>query len=101
MMPLTIAIVLTLTMSGCSADNSSVKETETPAQVESSTQITAQCTDSDLGKDTSLKGKVSLGNQSFLDKCVSNFVIEYYCEDGQALSQNFRCENNCDNGACV
>jgi hypothetical protein len=34
------------------------------------------------------------------DQCIANFVKEYYCEDSQIKTQNFRCENTCAEGAC-
>lgn len=34
------------------------------------------------------------------DQCTANFVTEYYCEGCQIMTQNFRCENSCVEGAC-
>ena len=102
---LTIAIVLTLTFSGCApvatvqnSENASAAANAAASQ-DLQPQVQA-CMDSDGGKDATVRGKVSLGNVSYMDKCSGPFLIEYYCENGNAVTQNFRCEKGCDNGAC-
>ena len=63
-----------------------------------------QCSDSDNGKDTSVKGVVSKGRNENTDTCYDlNFVNEYYCENNEVLSERIQCPSKytCLNGACV
>jgi len=97
---LAIAAVLTLTISGCSKDTTDITGgpvANAPAAVQADA---SGCVDSDGGKDTAVRGKVTAGNSSYMDKCADPFLVEYYCENGQAETQNFRCEKGCDSGAC-
>ena len=99
---LAIAAVLTLTLNGC-AKQETAPATQPAAQAAPSQQspaLVAGCIDSDGGKDTTIKGKVTVGNTSYVDKCADPFMIEYYCENDQAVTQNFRCDSGCDKGAC-
>ncbi|MBW3023235.1 hypothetical protein KY308_03970 [Candidatus Woesearchaeota archaeon] len=101
---LTIAIVLSLTFSGCSSSEApevseqpqvvAESQPETPATGKATSVL---CSDSD-GQDKLTKGRVTVGNISYVDKCASPFLIEYYCEDGAVANKIFRCE--CEGGAC-
>ena len=102
---LTIAVVLTLTFNGCSPVTTVQKSENTAAAANATIPQDLQpqpqaCIDSDAGKDTTIRGKVAVGNVSYMDKCSGPFLIEYYCENGNVVTQNFRCEKGCDNGAC-
>ena len=100
---LTAAAVLTLTLSGCAKQEAAPAQQTTQTSAVPSQQNPASvagCIDSDGGKDTTVKGKVTVGNTSNMDKCADPFAIEYYCNNGQIATQNFRCQNGCDNGAC-
>jgi hypothetical protein len=100
---LTMAAVLTLTLSGCAKQEAAPAQQTTQPEAAPSQQNPAPvagCIDSDGGKDTTVRGKVSSGNTSYMDKCADPFAIEYYCDNGQVAVQNFRCEKGCDNGAC-
>ena len=106
---LAMAAVLSLTISGCSSQGANTgAQTSAPATTPTGDVAAAApqagnsgCIDSDGGKDTTVRGKVTVGNMSFMDNCASPFVVEYYCENGQAENQNFRCEKECDKGACA
>jgi len=68
-------------------------------------RIEASCTDSDNGAANDISGAVEgiLEDGSdfdFEDRCVGNILIEYYCEDNTYNSQNVRCDNKCEDGAC-
>ncbi|MBI4152588.1 hypothetical protein HY495_02655 [Candidatus Woesearchaeota archaeon] len=44
------------------------------------------------------KGK----SYSYEDKCYKDGLIEYYCNEGKGVSRvGVKCENGCENGACV
>lgn len=64
------------------------------------------CEDTDNGKDKETKGTVSGvdidGNSyEFEDECVETWLIEYFCEGDEYKNQNFICDNDCENGACI
>jgi hypothetical protein len=62
------------------------------------------CSDSDQGVDPTVKGTVTIGNESYEDSCKDNAtVLEYYC-DNNALGQSEAvCPDGfmCGDGACV
>lgn len=71
----------------------------------------AKCSDGDGGIFSKIAGKVRTKTLSLLgravysdrfDRCASNTIlIEYYCnKDRKAQSQQMKCENGCENGAC-
>lgn len=78
---------------------------ETPAAV-TGQNIAASCGDSDGGIDKTVKGGITgewMDGTSFdeMDDCIGSvYLVEYYCEDGQPRSQNFRCETECFKGIC-
>jgi hypothetical protein len=62
------------------------------------------CSDSDGGKDASVKGTVSKGSQSSTDSCAdSDSVKEYFCAAGDVQTENVDCPSGfgCDEGRCV
>ncbi len=65
--------------------------------------VTSECSDSD-GLNPNTAGTTILNSDGKTitrhDLCTANFVTEYYCEDNQLKTQNFRCENTCAEGAC-
>jgi hypothetical protein len=72
---------------------------------------TQLCTDSDNGKDASIKGSVQYGYyNTYTDECVRNdfslsgtVLKEYYCEDDQVKSEGIDCASDglfCFNGKC-
>jgi hypothetical protein len=60
------------------------------------------CIDSDAGKDSFNAGFVNYGNQTFTDVCEdSNYVREWYCLWEKPNDVSIRCENGCEEGACL
>jgi hypothetical protein len=64
------------------------------------------CEDTDGGKDKETKGTVSGvdidGKEyEFDDECVVTWLVEYFCEGDEYKNQNFICDNDCKNGACI
>jgi len=64
------------------------------------------CEDSDDGKDKETKGTISGvdidGNTyEYEDECVATWLVEYFCDGDEQKNQNFICDNDCQNGACV
>lgn len=57
-----------------------------------------ECADTDDGNFPLVDGKVTAsGGYERFDTCIgANMLIEQYCEDGKAMTQNYRCENVCD-----
>jgi len=102
LMLLGIAIALTLSLSGCSSVvkvNAPVesKATEVLNQAQP-TQVQSSCSDSDSGIDPKVKGTVTAGEVKRTDTCLSPFLVEYYCDNGEIANKNIRCE--CSNGKC-
>jgi hypothetical protein len=72
-------------------------------------EMPTNCTDSDLGKDESKKGMVSITKGFTLftkesDYCVDeNNVREFYCDNSTLGSQIIKCgeDHGCTNGACI
>ncbi|MEM4663157.1 MAG: hypothetical protein QXM75_03995 [Candidatus Diapherotrites archaeon] len=58
------------------------------------------CTDSDGGKNFSVRGLTVFGGTNYEDFCNGNVVTEYYCEGGKGYSTTYLCPNGCSNGAC-
>ncbi|NYZ74436.1 hypothetical protein H0O00_04805 [Candidatus Micrarchaeota archaeon] len=64
----------------------------------------ATCTDSDGGKDTSVKGTTTKGTESSTDTCVgTTSVKEYLCTDNEIASETMQCGSgySCNAGKCV
>ena len=91
-----LAVLLLIVLAGCS-DNGMKKITG------AATGIAGECSDSD-GIDSAEAGEVVLETGSEVikrhDLCIDVFLVEYYCEDTQIQTQNFRCVNGCEEGAC-
>lgn len=69
---------------------------------------TPECTDSDNGKDYSVKGETADFGNTRKDSCFdSNTVTEFYCEQAEGQTRPSRaaeqkiCEYGCNDGACV
>jgi hypothetical protein len=63
-----------------------------------------KCTDSDGGKDYSVKGSVSFGGTEHEDSCMFNqdkFLVEAYCENNFQKLETVECKDRCENGKCV
>ena len=69
------------------------------------------CTDSDGGQNYNVKGTVSYGNWTRIDRCGSydnnpsnnlNDLNEFYCRsDGEPVEEVYTCPNGCKDGACL
>jgi len=61
------------------------------------------CYDSDGGKDTSVKGTITYGSDSYTDECSGSDVKEYFCEDNSPNSEVISCSSGytCEDGVCV
>ena len=60
--------------------------------------FTNTCTDSDGGRDYSVKGMLGNGNE---DVCLSRVRLrEWYCKGKTPKSVIYNCEYGCENGAC-
>ena len=108
---LAIAFLVTaIFISGCNT------EQETPTIVLTSDKETKattahvggpmSCEDSDGGKDKETAGTVTGvdidGNSYELDdECVVTWLVEYFCDGDEQKNQNFICDNDCQDGACV
>jgi hypothetical protein len=63
--------------------------------------VSAECVDSDTGKNKYESGVVTSNGETFPDKCEKENIIEYFCSiDGVASFSLLPCVNGCDNGAC-
>ncbi len=73
---------------------------------------TAKCTETDKGKDLSVKGITKYENKLYgagdtipTDFCPPNglYVTEYFCEDGVIKQESIKCDSGflCSDGACV
>jgi uncharacterized protein YceK len=100
-----ICLVILVLLIGCSsADKKVVVAEKTGAIITSSGDLTVNCYDSDGGKILDVKGTVSGtsdgGSFEETDTCVGDFLVEYYCENGDKTNDNIRCDNTCIDGAC-
>jgi len=61
------------------------------------------CTDSDGGKNYSMKGTTSLGSVNYSDSCTGGdlSVLEYFCESNQIKSESYTCSDVCSHGVCL
>ena len=90
-----LVLVVSLILTACSNSGNQI----TGAAV----GVAGECSDSD-GLNSNTAGTTILNSDGNLikrhDLCTANFVTEYYCENNELKSQNFRCENGCAEGAC-
>lgn len=107
-----IAIVLSLTFAGCSSktpvegkatsilnDNGANKYASDFSNTAKIVEDTP-CVDTDNGINKDVKGKVTNDGMERNDRCISSFLLEFYCdENGKTANQNIRC--NCSEGKCV
>jgi len=89
-----VAIVLTLTLTGCSGISAPVDGKATSVL----SQPQADCTDSDGGINKDVQGTVVSNGIKRTDLCYGPFVVEYYCDNGKLANVNVRC--NCSEGKC-
>ncbi|MEN9625982.1 MAG: hypothetical protein RL557_310 [archaeon] len=64
----------------------------------------AKCTDSDNGKNYSIKGKTCLGKRCLEDSCNRNNLTEFFCGKGIIRNESYDCSKEgkiCSDGACV
>lgn len=76
----------------------------TPQQGEGGTPVSANCVDSDNGKNALELGTTTKGTESFSDSCspASNAVFEYYCSSNAITSESVPCPagTECNAGKC-
>ena len=60
----------------------------------------AACYDTD-GSDLFTKGTVTDAAGNYTDTCNSGFIIEYICKDGAHGRTAQKCDEGCDDGACI
>jgi hypothetical protein len=111
MIILAIAFLITAVfISGCQTapENETVVVTSDTEAGETTEYVGGpmSCEDTDSGKDKETKGEVSGvdidGNTySYDDECVETWLIEYFCDGDEHKNQNFICDNECKNGACI
>ncbi len=90
-----LVLVVSLVLTGCANTSNNITGAAVGAPCE--------CSDSDgLNPNTAGITIINSDGKTITrhDQCIANFVTEYYCEDCQLLSKNFRCENGCNEGAC-
>ncbi|MEW6722082.1 MAG: Kazal-type serine protease inhibitor family protein, partial [Candidatus Micrarchaeota archaeon] len=62
------------------------------------------CSDSDGGKDASVKGSATDNSGEYADSCSDDAtVLEYFCDNLTAVSEGISCAEGeiCDGGACI
>jgi len=73
--------------------------------VVSGSSDTTICTDSDDGIDYDVKGVTCVGNNCKTDVCLTDNsyynLKEYYCQSDSMTNKNYKCPDDCVNGACV
>jgi len=65
---------------------------------------TPACTDSDEGKNATVKGTVTVGSDMFTDTCNGTATVkEYYCDGNESASRLMDCPEGttCKSGACA
>lgn len=63
-----------------------------------------QCSDSDMGRVYNIGGTVQVERDGYNDLCVnSNTLREWYCDNGQAVSEDISCSTDCVGfpGSCI
>lgn len=61
-----------------------------------------KCSDNDGGMDFDVKGSVSYNNRNYEDQCVgSHHLKERYCNSNWMLLTHHKCDNGCQDGACL
>ncbi len=77
-------------------------ENKEPAQVPAVTgQVVAQelCKKTDKGVEGTLANGTSFSKEN---KCFGGlFLVSYYCDNGEVMNTNTRCENGCKKAACL
>jgi len=63
--------------------------------------VTAQCTDTDGGKNKYESGSVTDPQGAYEDECLEENIKEYFCSvEGIAAYTTLQCVNGCQEGAC-
>jgi hypothetical protein len=87
----------------CTDSNYCGVTTNKPAETQNCT-VTASCTDSDNGKDITIKGTLIYRGITYTDKCDAKYptyVLEYYCDStGIGKSEWGSCPGGCLDGVC-
>ncbi len=64
--------------------------------------VSAQCIDTDGGKNKYEPGTITDQKDSYSDVCDNENIQEYFCSiEGIAEYTTLQCVNGCDNGACL
>lgn len=64
--------------------------------------VSAQCTDTDGGKNYDVASSVVVGNSLSWDSCTDNLTLqEQFCENDQKQSESYQCPNGCFAGRCL
>ena len=98
-----IALALSLTFAGCAKEDIPMEGKATSILNDEQTEKPDEqnpCIDSDGGIEIEVNGTVTTADgKTAKDECVSAFLIEYYCEDGDIRNKNVRCF--CRGGECI
>jgi|APSaa5957512576_1039674.scaffolds.fasta_scaffold03395_3 hypothetical protein len=84
------------------------------ACIENVSEEVTTCSETDNGKDYYNKGNTANLDGIGTDKCKSpcednedvlcdsdSYLLEYYCENGVSESEFYKCQNGCEDGACL
>lgn len=65
--------------------------------------VSAECVDSDNGKNYFEKGTTFelTDSYAYKDSCNGNVLTEYFCSSGSRGSVTYNCPNGCSNGVCM
>ena len=64
--------------------------------------VSAECFDSDDGKNKYEFGGVTDNSETYQDECDGDNIIEYFCSvDGVASFSTLQCVNGCEDGECI
>jgi len=85
-----MALVLSLTFTGCSSNIQVNSENKSQAAASPTTgnAVATGCSDTDGGIDQTVKGNVTLNGEKMDDTCVGPFLVEYYCDGEKIANKN-------------
>lgn len=98
-MLLGMALVLSLTFTGCSSNIQVSSENKSQASSTTGNAVATGCSDTDGGQDQNVKGFITLNGETKDDTCIGPFLVEYYCDGDTIANKNIKCE--CSKGKCV
>jgi hypothetical protein len=100
-----LVLVLSVLIVGCSPKDmtgNAILDVEQDIVHETGSSLSNTCEETDSGIDKENKGRLSGlkdGKEyNVVDRCIGDFLVEYYCEDDKPMNKNLRCD--CVNGAC-